>query len=238
MAQTKLLIETLKQALKAHGKTYRDVARALRLSEASVKRLFSNRNITLQRFDEICALMDIEITDVVQMMGADTAKTSALSVAQEQQIADDEQLLLVAVCVLNKMSFADIWLQYDISEAQLIQKLAHLDRLKIIELLPKNRIKLKIAPNFKWRENGPIQRYFLKHVGSEFFASAFDAPTEKLISVSGLMSTVSNRQFQRKMARLAEEFVELQRDDEQLPLDERHGTTLVLALRQWEYALF
>ena len=40
------------------------------------------------------------------------------------------------------------------------------------------------------------------------------------------------------MARLAEEFADLQRDDERLPLSERHGTTMVLAIRQWEYGLF
>ena len=31
---------------------------------------------------------------------------------------------------------------------------------------------------------------------------------------------------------------DLQRDDERLPLAEKHGTTMVLAIRQWEYGLF
>jgi len=40
------------------------------------------------------------------------------------------------------------------------------------------------------------------------------------------------------MERLGEEFSDLQRDDEQLPLTERRGTTMVLAVRQWEFGLF
>jgi hypothetical protein len=40
------------------------------------------------------------------------------------------------------------------------------------------------------------------------------------------------------MEHLAQEFVELQRDDERLNLNERHGTTIVLAVRQWEFGLF
>ncbi len=238
MAQTIALVETLKQALKAHGKTYRDVAHALELSEASVKRLFASNSLSLQRLDQICNLMSIEITDLVQMMNGRVSKTKELSEAQEQQIVDDTVLLVVAVCVLNKFTFEDIIAEYAISETDLIQKLAHLDRLKIIELLPKNRIKLLISSNFSWRENGPIQRFFQAKVEQEFFASRFDKKTERLISVSGLISLASNELFQRKMERLAEEFTDLQRDDERLPLTERRGTTMVLAVRQWEYGLF
>lgn len=238
MAQTIALVETLKQALKAHGKTYRDVANALELSEASVKRLFASNSLSLQRLDQICQLMSMEITDLVQMMNSRVTKTKELSEGQEQQIVDDTVLLVVAVCVLNKFTFDEIIAEYAISETELIQKLAHLDRLKIIELLPKNRIKLLISSNFSWRENGPIQRFFQAKVEQEFFASRFDKKTERLISVSGLIYFASNELFQRKMERLAEEFTDLQRDDERLPLTERHGTTMVLAVRQWEYGLF
>jgi len=238
MAQTILLIDTLKQALKAHGNTYRDVASALDLSEATVKRLFAGNNLSLQRLEQICHMMDLEISELVQMMSGRQERTEALTIAQEQQIADDTVLLLVAVSVLNKFTFREIHEHYDISETDLIRKLAHLDRLKIIELLPKNRIKLLISPNFKWHDDGPIQRFFQERVEREFFASRFGKETEKLISISGLLSVGSNGQFQRKMARLAEEFADLQRDDERLALSERHGTTMILAIRQWEYGLF
>ena len=238
MAQTILLVETLKQALKAHGRTYRDVASALELSEASVKRLFAARSLSLQRLDQICQMIGMEITDLVHMMNGRVTKTKELTAVQEQEIVDDAMLLVVAVCVLNKVTFEEIVDEYAISETELIQKLAQLDRLKIIELLPKNRIKLLISSNFSWRENGPIQRFFQAKVEQEFFASRFDKQTEKLISVSGFISRSSNDLFQRKMQRLAEEFTDLQRDDERLPLKERRGTTMVLAVRQWELGLF
>ena len=44
MQQTVLTVETPKQVLNAYGKTYRDVARTLDLSETSVKRLFSEES--------------------------------------------------------------------------------------------------------------------------------------------------------------------------------------------------
>ena len=49
MSQTRELIKTLKTALKAQGKTYADVAVELGLTEASVKRLFSQQSFSLSR---------------------------------------------------------------------------------------------------------------------------------------------------------------------------------------------
>ena len=53
MAQTALIIDTLKRALKLHGKTYADVAEYLQLSEASIKRMFAQHRFSLQRLDAL-----------------------------------------------------------------------------------------------------------------------------------------------------------------------------------------
>ena len=66
MAQINPLLKTLKKALKAHGLTYLKIAEALELSEASVKRLFAEQTISLQRLEQICQLMEMEISDLVQ----------------------------------------------------------------------------------------------------------------------------------------------------------------------------
>jgi O6-methylguanine-DNA--protein-cysteine methyltransferase len=50
MPQTQQLVETLKQALRGQKKTYADVAKALELSEARVKRLFADKNLSLARW--------------------------------------------------------------------------------------------------------------------------------------------------------------------------------------------
>jgi DNA-binding Xre family transcriptional regulator len=63
IAQTSELIKTLNQALKAHAKTYADVSRELARSEASVKRLFSRKKFSLEQLDQICHMLDMEISD-------------------------------------------------------------------------------------------------------------------------------------------------------------------------------
>ncbi|MEW8507131.1 MAG: helix-turn-helix transcriptional regulator [Candidatus Thiodiazotropha sp.] len=240
MPQTQQLVDTLKRALKAHGLTYADVANYLQLSEANVKRLFAKRRFTLERLDQVCQLMEMEISDLVQEMNewAGAATISGLSMEQEAEIAASLELLLVTVCVLNRWTLDEIIERFRISEHQCIQHLARLDRLRLIELLPKNRVKLLVARNFKWQENGPIQRFFQEKIEAEFFSSRFDHTDERLIVVNGMLAESSNRVFQRKMEHLAREFDELNDDDAKLPLEERTGTTVVIAMRPWSYGLF
>ena len=239
MSQTKQLVDALKKTLKAHGRTYADVSRHLDLSEASVKRLFSEESFSLQRLDLICQLVGMEISDLVKLMQEELkAPISSLSIDQERELASDVELLLVAVCVLNRWTFQQIVDFYHISEARCIQHLARLDRLKLIELLPRNRIKLLVASNFKWREDGPIQRFYQEKLEADFFHSRFAGEHERLIVINGMLADSSNAVFQRKLEQLVREFDELNLDDSQLPFDQRHGTTVVLALRRWQYGLF
>ena len=55
MAQASAVIEVLKGELKARNLTYAVVAQRISMSEASVKRMFSTGNFTLERIDAICA---------------------------------------------------------------------------------------------------------------------------------------------------------------------------------------
>jgi DNA-binding Xre family transcriptional regulator len=238
MAQTLHLINTLKKALKGHGLTYADIARKIDMSEASIKRMFSEKNFTLKRLEQLCQCMDLELSDLLTLMKEDEPNISQLSEAQEKEIVNDLTLLLVTVCVLNRWTLDDIISRYKISETEGIQYLAKLDRLKIIDLLPKNKIKLLVASNFAWIENGPIQKFFQSKVEKEFFSARFNKANERLFVVNGMLAENSNAVFQKKMEKLVKEFNELNDSDAGLSIDDRYGTTVVMAIRQWEYGLF
>ena len=239
MAQTALIIDALKKALKLHGKTYADVADYLELSEASIKRMFAQSTITLQRLDMICQMMEIEISELVQQASTESSREiTELSIQEEQALIEDVEMLLVTICIIHHWSLDDILKFYTVSETRCIQILAHLDRMKIIDLLPNNKIKVKVSPNFKWREKGPLHKFFQENIESDFFKTNFDLPEEQLIVVNGMLSDESNLIFRRKLERLAREFDEMTKEDNSLPLGERKGYTTVLAVRNWQYEMF
>ncbi|MEH6649111.1 MAG: helix-turn-helix transcriptional regulator [Motiliproteus sp.] len=236
--QTNALIATLKRQLKASGKTYQDIAVLLELSEASIKRLFRDGELSLPRLEKICDAIGLELAELIQLMAQQQLRLTELSREQEQQIVDDPQLLLVAICCVNGYQYQQILDQYQLESLPLIRQLAALDRLKIIELLPNNRIKLCIAANFNWLANGPIQNYFHSRIKEEFFQASFAKSTDKLLVANGLICGLSNAELQQRMQKLINEFADHSRKDATQPLDQRHGTTLVVAMRQWQSSLF
>ena len=238
MSQTKTLVVTLKKALKAHNLTYRNVADSLGLSEASIKRTFAEQSFTLDRLEQICLLMDWEITDLIKAMEAQKDRISELTEAQERELVSDIKLLLMAFLVVNGWTAEEIERHYAFTEHELIHYLARLDREKLIELLPGNRIKLLISHNFAWLKNGPIQQLFSRQMEKEFFTSRFEKSNEAHMVLSGMLSPHSNAYILRKMEYLAAEFNELNEQDKRLPLEQRFASIMIMALRPWRPTVF
>ena len=98
MQESTQLISTLKLQLKLQGKTYRDVALALKLSEPSVKRLLTSGRMTLERLIQLSDLLGFSLAELThEAVAGSEARLRSLSVTQEQELVSDSKLLLVAV---------------------------------------------------------------------------------------------------------------------------------------------
>ncbi len=238
MKQIKAVLQTIKGLLKHHQINYAQVAQHLGLSESSIKRSFSQGQISLNRVIKICAMMDMELVDLLQVMQNQSNELVQLSAQQERVIVSDLRLLLVTVCVCNHWSFAQIHETYCIEEPELIQMLLQLEAIDLIELKPNNKIRLKVSPHFHWIENGPIQAFFERNIQQDFWQSQFTQPGELRLLVNGMLSKESNALMQKHMARLKQQFSQLSEQDQFLPMEQKHGTTLLIGMRPWELRLF
>jgi len=238
VTQSQQLIKMLKRQLRLHGTTYADVASALGLSEASVKRMFSKADFSLSRLEAVANVVNISLAELAQLAAEQETKLEALSEAQEQQVAAEPKLLLVAVCVINGFEFEQILQQYRLEALELVQLLAKLDRLGVLELLPNNRIRLKLSPSFTWRKGGPIQQFFHKNIKHEYFQSNFNGSDEELLVVNGLLSAAGNQALQVKMRALIKEFAAVSEQEKSLGKPSRFGTSMVVAIRRWQPELF
>lgn len=238
MASAIAIVEILKRELKSRGVTYAEVAKALDLSEASIKRLFSRKDFTLERVDAICAAAGIEFGELARTMERDETLLSSLTLEQEQQIVADAKLLIVAVCALSHWSFEQIAATYHFTEAELVRQLARLDKLKIIELLPNNRIRPLITRAFSWIPDGPIHRYFKQVVSRDYLDSSFDGAGEIMLLVNGMLSDGTRAAVAARLRQVANEFRDLHHDDMRMPLEEKSGTSMLVAVRKWEPQFF
>lgn len=238
MTEVALLLAEIKRELKRQGVTYREVAHALQMSEPSIKRLFASKRLTVERLVQLCTLLGFSLAELAQQAQSGAPTLSSLSLVQEQQLVSDTRLLLVAVCVLNHWTLAEIVKVYAFSEVECLRYLLVLDRLGLIRLMPGNRIRLAVARNFDWIADGPIQHYFREKCQRDFLDDPFSGATENLTFTHGMLSSAGQAEMQQELGRLRNKFAELHKEAIALPFDQKVGTGLLLALREWELEEF
>ena len=235
---TSNLVELLKRRLKAHGVTYAQVATRLHLSEASVKRMFSRQDFTLQRLEDVCRVVGIDLAQLARTLSEEQPSATHLTAEQEQEIISDPKLCLIALCAVGNWTLDQIVDTYTIDRVECIGYLARLDKIRIIELAPDNRIRPLIGRTLTWLPNGPFQRYFRSRVEAEYLSSSFRRSDELFLFLNGMLSSKSTAELVARLRKLAEDFAEMHRDDRALPLGQRHGTSVLLATRPWEPRAF
>jgi transcriptional regulator with XRE-family HTH domain len=238
MSEQTQLIATIKRQLKRQGLTYRDVARTLKLSEPSVKRLFSSARLTVDRLSQISEMLGYTMAELLQESAGAAATVRTLTAVQEAQLVADTTLLLVAVCAFNHWSPADIVSAYRLTRPECIRHLLALDRMGVIELLPGDRIRLKVARDFDWLAAGPIRRFFVGQGLSDFLDSGFDRAGEVLDFAHGMLTEPAQAECLMELRRLRAKLAALHAESASAPLSQRRGTGIVLAMREWEPRAF
>ena len=236
MSESRLVLQAIREQLRARGLTYRDLATKLGVSEPTVKRDLSRGGFSLHRLDAILAVLDISLGEL--LASGKGERLTRLSEAQEQALVGDPKLLVVTFLAVNDWKFAEILQAFRLDENELISLLLKLDQLRIVDYRPPYKLRKLTARNFSWRRDGPVHAYFLARVVPEFFADRFDAGADDLHFLGGLLSEASRRHVAASMARLAQEFEEMAHRDARLPLEARDGCSAVLALRKWEFSEF
>jgi transcriptional regulator with XRE-family HTH domain len=236
MSQTIQWVETLKRCLKARGITYRDVAIALDLSEASIKRLFSERSFSIQRLEQICSLVDLSFSDLARLNDLKyQERQTTLSASQETALADDAILLSYFYLLLKGWKIGRIAQRFTLDEPRQIRLLAKLDRLGLIELQPGNRVRLLTARRIQWRRDGPVRRLYEREVKQVFLHDKFSESTAHFGFESAELAPESARLILRRLTRVSREFDELAELDVNLEPTEKRGYGLMVALRPWAY---
>jgi transcriptional regulator with XRE-family HTH domain len=233
MLQASSLVDSLKRELKARGITYADLASRINMSEASVKRMFSQKNFTLQRLDEILQAAQIDFRDIALAGHDESRLISELTYAQEKEIIGDAKLFIVAVSVLNQLSLGQIVQVYRMTEAEVVKCLVRLDKIGIIALLPNNRVKLLVSRTFRWIPDGPIQAHFREQAYSDYLDSQFDGDHELLRLVNVMLSKKSIAALLERLKQVANEFALQHQEDARLPFEDKYAISMLLAARPW-----
>lgn len=185
MTDARQLIDTLKKVQKSQGLTYADIAPRVGLSEASVKRLFSSGTFTLARLEAFCRVLDIDFFELARLARGRPEAPREMTEKQEAALAADAKLLAVFYLLLNDWTAQDIVDGYQLGTPELTRLLVRLDRLKLIDLMPNNVVRLKVPKLLRLHPGGPIHR---AHGKSSTSSSPRNSIARAVISASSIAS--------------------------------------------------
>ncbi len=239
IGETARIMASLKRLMRARAITYGQLARRIKLSEASVKRIFSRATLSLARLDQICQALDTSILETTRLSGEQTADTpETLSIEQENALASDPNLLACYYLVANGRTGREICGELGVDDKMVRRWHVQLHSLGLIEMRSKLRARARTSSAIKWRKDGPVSRLYERQVRQEFLQSPFSTSNEALHFRSAELSEESRRVLIRKLDRLASEFRDLAELDRTLPSRDKRSIGVLLAARPWVFSMF
>ena len=231
--QTEGMVEALKKLLKSRGTTYRALAARLGLSEPSIKRLFSEKTFTLQRLEQVCAVLEIDFFELARIARGASATVDEMTIEQEKALAADPHLLGVFYLLFNEWQPGDLHLRYQLTRAEVLKHVLRLGRLGLVELLPRDKVKLRVPKTLRLRRDGPIRARHGPAIVASFVEGDFEAAGGLFRFEVRELSKASFALLMRRLDRLAIEFNEMAELDRYLPSGQRETIGMALGIRPY-----
>lgn len=237
--ETARIVSSLKRVMKARAVTYAQLARDIRLSEPSVKRILSRGTLTVQRLDQICRALDVSIHEISRLAAELSAEEmDQLTLEQESALAADWNLLACFYLLANGRTGREIATQLQADERQVRRWFVKLHAVRLVELQSGSRARSRTTSAIAWRKDGPVRKLYEKRAREEFMQSLFCGPGEVQHFRSAELSDASWRVFLRKLEKLSAEFRDLAEIDRSLPHREKRSVAVWLAGRPWVFSMF
>lgn len=236
MSQIDQFLGSLKRSLKAKNVLYRDLAKALGLSESSVKRILSNKSLSLERLEEICRVADISFSDVVKAANLEEgSQFHTLSDEQEKALAENARLLHYFMMLQDGKSPQKIEREYQIAAVESKKYLFQLDRLNLIELHPRDKVKIKRQGFLRFRRDGPVGKALFEQTKTNYLNYDFSRPEDYLRFSFLKISPGTLTKYKTKLEKL---MIEMQ---EESRFEGEHNVTVtdvgvLLSFRPWQYS--
>lgn len=238
MSQVAGLLDSFKNTLKSRGLTYRDLAQALELSESSVKRLFSTKALSLERLEFLCEHFDISLSEVIKRANFELEKWEAtMSFEQESALARDPQLLALYSLIYSGLRISEILRRYDISKPRCERLLLKLDKLGLIELHLKNKVRLKSGAGLAFKKDGPLGAMLFKVARERFLNDSFSGERDFIRFANIKLTPVLITKLRHRLSTIEKEIEE----ESRFVRDETPGAVdmgVMLAFRPWHFEQF
>lgn len=239
-SQSRILKDILKQQIRIRGMRYQDIADHLGVSVMTIKRYLNSERVPIEALEDIASCVGLSLIELAEFAKAsDGRQTLDLELQQESALAASYELALVRLLLYNGLTVEEIMAEYGVNEPTLVSLLTRLDRLKLIELLPGNRVRIRGSRHIEWRPGGPMRRQIERDIRENFVKMDF-ANTESFYGYeTARLSRSSVLQIEEHMRQLVRTMRILQKVDQGVPNEQKQWYSLLVAQREtnWGFPL-
>lgn len=225
------LLMTLRQQLKVRHLNYRDVATQLNVSEATVKRYFKGKGVTVDVLQQIAEVVELDFFSVAMM--AEDHHVVQLGLNSEQLAALKRRGPMRALYFLIAAGWTPVQIAKEFDVGQHIDSaLAKLETLGLIRRLAKRRVKVLVRPSFGDRAYGEMSDLAIE-AAREFMQSVNLRDTDCDLQFEVVrLSRDSALKFRKIVQHFQHEIRELTRHDLALPAEETEWFRLFLVAKR------
>lgn len=235
-SQSHLWKKVLKQQIRIRGFRYQDIANDLGVSVMTVKRHLNSDRVPIECLEEIATCIGLSLIEIAELAKAECRDSFVdLEAQQEEALAKDHALAAVRTMLYAGMSVPEIMTRFDLDEAELNGILARLDRLKLIELYPSNRVRIHGARVIEWRAGGPMRREIDNDIRSNFMRMDFTNTEHFFGYETACLSPTSICQIEDQMRQIVRSLRMLHQIDSTKSTDQKEWITLLVAKQPNEW---
>lgn len=238
MQESLALVETLKKILRSKGITYHNLSEALNISEASVKRVFSEANFSLERFEKICQFAGVSITEVADLTNADRAITSHIYTLEQEKYFAENPKYLAFFDLLLRFGSLDKVRKYkpELTDQRVSKYLKQLESMNLIQRHPNDRVTFPVSRAVSWQRKGPLGKKFRALAKSDFLNHDFSKEISTFAFFGLELTPKSAQQMAEKLKELAIEAKQTSELEQKVKAKTEHFGVMV-AQRPWRLSL-
>lgn len=176
----------IKTNLKSKGITQDDFALMLKTSSPTLKRWLRGEGLLLKDLIRMLDCLDLKLSEVSLMAEGEVKSKFTYTLHQEKVLASEAGVLAFFDALLKDKSPSQVAKTYSLTERSLSHYLSTLDRIKLIQWLPKNKAKVLVSGEPVWIENGPLSQKFRKQIVEGHLSKYINDPEKLRVGIYSL----------------------------------------------------
>lgn len=177
----KFIRSFIKKQLRLKKWNYRKLAESLDVSEATVKRWLSQSDLSVTQLIQIGRVLDFNLIELTQAEFSDPKQFGFYSLSQENFLSHNPLAFYIFIKLAFGFSIKEVMKITSLTESELRKNLRSLEKVKLLELWPGDKIRLRLNGPYRIRPESEFAKKVsrkLKDVIMQHFNLKFNQRVE------------------------------------------------------------